>query len=93
LEIQIKDIGPIPVAAQSKTWMCDLSLAGNVGSNPVGAMDVFCLVRVVCCQVGGLRRVDPSFREDLPSVCVSLSVIKCNNNPLDLHSGGRKRLE
>jgi len=31
---------PIPVAARSMTWVCDLSLAAIVGSNAVGAMDV-----------------------------------------------------
>jgi hypothetical protein len=38
------------VATRSKAWVCGRSLAGIVGSNPVGAMDVS-LVRVVCCQV------------------------------------------
>jgi hypothetical protein len=31
---------PIPVAAQSKAWVCGLSLAGIVGLNPAGGMDV-----------------------------------------------------
>ena len=30
----------IPVAAQSKAWACSRSLAGIVGSNPTGGMDV-----------------------------------------------------
>jgi hypothetical protein len=34
---------PIPVAAQSKAWVCGLSLAGRAGSNPAGGMDV-CLL-------------------------------------------------
>jgi hypothetical protein len=34
---------PIPVAARSKAWDCDRSLAGNVGSNPAAGMDV-CLL-------------------------------------------------
>jgi ABC-type uncharacterized transport system permease subunit len=33
----------IPVAAQSKAWVCSHSLAGVVGSNPAGGMDV-CLL-------------------------------------------------
>ena len=41
---------PIPVAARSKTWVCGRSLAGIVGSNPAGGMDMS-LVSVVCCQV------------------------------------------
>ena len=35
---------PIPVAARSKTCVCGLSLAGNVGSNPAGDMDFSCVV-------------------------------------------------
>jgi len=31
---------PIPVAARSKAWVCGLSLAGIVGSNSSGGMDV-----------------------------------------------------
>jgi len=31
------------IAAQSKTWVCGRPLAGNVGSNPAGGMDV-CLL-------------------------------------------------
>ena len=34
---------PIPVAARSKVWVCSRSLAGIVGSNPAGCMDV-CLL-------------------------------------------------
>jgi hypothetical protein len=33
----------IPVAARSKVWTCGCSLAGIVGSNPAGGMDV-CLL-------------------------------------------------
>jgi len=41
---------PVSVAARSKAWVCDRSLAANVGSNPAGGMDaclfwVFCVVR------------------------------------------------
>ena len=31
---------PIPSAARSKAWVCGRSLAGIVGSNPAGGMDV-----------------------------------------------------
>jgi hypothetical protein len=34
---------PIPVAAWSKVWVCGRSLAGIVGLNPVGGMDI-CLL-------------------------------------------------
>ena len=33
----------VPVAARSKAWVCDRSLAEIVGSNPTGGMDV-CLL-------------------------------------------------
>ena len=41
---------PIPVAARSTAWICGRSLAGIVGSNLAGGMDMF-LVSVVYCQV------------------------------------------
>ena len=39
---------PIPLAARSKAWVCDCSLAGIVVSNPTGDIGV---VGVMCCQV------------------------------------------
>jgi len=38
---------PIPVAMQSKKWVCGHSLAEIVGLNPVGDMDVFCELCIV----------------------------------------------
>jgi hypothetical protein len=38
---------PIPLAARSKAWVCGRSLAGIVGSNPTGSIDV-CLLSVLC---------------------------------------------
>ena len=53
------------------------------------------VVIVVCCQVERpLRRTHPSSRGVLPIVVclsVSLSVIRCNSNPLHLQWVGRKR--
>jgi hypothetical protein len=34
---------PIPVAARPKAWVCGRALAGIVGSNPTGGMDVYLL--------------------------------------------------
>jgi hypothetical protein len=45
--VDLSLVSPIPVAARSKAWVCGRSLAGILGSNPVGGMDV----NVVCCQV------------------------------------------
>ena len=40
------------MAARFQVWVCGRSLAGIVGSNPAGGMDVcLSLVSVVCCQV------------------------------------------
>jgi hypothetical protein len=37
----------VPVAVRSKAWVCGRSVAGIVGSNPAGGMDV-CLLWVLC---------------------------------------------
>ena len=37
--------------ALSNLWVCGHLLAGIVGSNSAGGMDVCSLVSVVCCQV------------------------------------------
>jgi hypothetical protein len=41
---------PVPVAARSKVWICGRSLAGIVGSDPAGGMDIS-LLRVLYCHV------------------------------------------
>ena len=38
---------PIPVAARSKAYVCDISLAGIAGSNSAGDIDIS-VVSVVC---------------------------------------------
>jgi hypothetical protein len=43
------NILPIPVAARSEAWVCGRSLAGTVGSNPAGGMDV----SRECCVLSG----------------------------------------
>jgi hypothetical protein len=43
-------LGPIAVDARPNAWAFGRVLAGIVGSNPTGCMDV-CLLLVVCCQV------------------------------------------
>jgi hypothetical protein len=60
------------VPALSKAWVCGLSLAGIVGSNPAG---VWMSLSCECCVFWrSLRRADHSSRGVLPSV-VCLSVI------------------
>jgi len=63
---------PIPVAARSKAWVCDRSLAEIMGSNPNGGHGclsvVFCQVEISCD--GLITRTEESYR-----VWVCLSVI------------------
>ena len=91
------------MAEQCKAWVCDLSLAGIIGSNAVGVTDVCCLVRVMCCRVEvceePIPRSEKIYRVCVyvcvcvcVCVCVSLSVFKCNSKPLHLQRG-RKRSE
>jgi len=44
-------IGPVPVAARSKAYVCGRSPAGIVGSNPTGGHGCLSVVSVVCYQV------------------------------------------
>jgi hypothetical protein len=61
------------VVVRSKTWICRISLAGIVGSNPAGGngflLEVLCVVRQK-----SLHRADHTSIGVLPSV-VCLSVI------------------
>jgi hypothetical protein len=41
----------IAVAARSKAWVYDRSLAGIAGLNPAGGHGCRSVVSVVCCQV------------------------------------------
>ena len=64
----------VPIAARSEAWVCGSSLAGIVGSNPAGGMDV-CLLWVLCCVDRGLRVADHSSRVVLViEVCLSVIV-------------------
>jgi hypothetical protein len=40
---EVMNLWPIPVAAPPKVWVCGISLAGIVGSNPAGGMDYYLL--------------------------------------------------
>jgi len=58
---------PVPVTARSKAWVYGRSLAGIVGSNPAGDMDVC----VECCVLSGRGLCDElhhSSRGVVPSV-------------------------
>jgi hypothetical protein len=43
---------PTPVAARSKTWVCGLSFAGIVGSNPTGGVETCLLFQVEVSLTG-----------------------------------------
>jgi len=59
---------PIPVSARSKAWVFGRWLAGMVGSNPAGGMDV-CLLLVLCVvRYRSLRRADHPSGGVLPNV-------------------------
>ena len=56
---------PVPVTALSKVWVCGRSLAGIMGSNSAGDMDV----RLLCVvRWKSLRRADHQSRGVLPNV-------------------------
>jgi hypothetical protein len=61
-----KQTKPIAVAAQSKSWVCDLPLAGIVGSNPPGVwMFVsceYCVLSDRVLYVGLITRPEESYR-------------------------------
>jgi len=71
---------PIAVAAQSKAWICGLSIAGNEGSNPEGDMDVSC----GCCLLSGKGLCEGPFLRPEQSypmclyMCVCVCVIEGN---------------
>jgi hypothetical protein len=74
---------------KSLAWVCCRSIAGTKSSNPAGGIDVYC-VSVVFFQLEvpatgrSLVRMSPSEWCVTVCVCVSLSVIKCNYNPIGL---------
>ena len=62
---------PIPVAARSKAWVYGRSLAGIVGSNHTGGMDVCecCVLTGRCLCDGLITRPEESYQ-----VCLSVIV-------------------
>ena len=61
------------VPAFSEAWVCGRSLAGIVGSNAAGGMDVCLLLVLSVVRYRSLRRADHSSRKVLPSsVCLSV---------------------
>ena len=79
------------LAMRSKAWVCGRSLAVGLRLRfPPRSMDV-CLLGLLCIVCDEpIRHSEESYRARLCG-CVSLSVIKCNNNPLHQQCVGRKR--
>jgi hypothetical protein len=63
---------PIQVATWSEEWVCCHWLAGIVGSNPAGEMDVC----HECCVLSG---VDHASREAPPSVMFLINCVSLDN--------------
>jgi hypothetical protein len=63
-----------PAAARSKAWVCGRSLAGIVGSNPAGGMDVCC----ECCVLSEVSASGWSLVQRSPSEC---GVYECDREP------------
>jgi len=71
-----------PVSAWSEAWVCGRSLAGIVGSNAAGGMDVCLLLVLSVVRYMSLRRADHSSRGVLPSsVCLSVILKPRNGRP------------
>ena len=61
-------LGPVPVAARSKAWVCGRSRAETVGSNPSGGMDVCLLWVLYVVRYRPLRQADNASRGVHPTV-------------------------
>ena len=80
---QYHTAGPIPVATLSQAWVCSRSLAVFACSNSAGCLYVLSFVSIGMLlgrgfSDGPIPRPEESYRA---CVRLSLSVIKCDNNP------------
>jgi hypothetical protein len=57
-----RDEVPIPQSARAKAWICGRSLAGIVGSNPSGGMDVSCVLSGRSLCDGLITRSEESYQ-------------------------------
>jgi hypothetical protein len=71
---EIAVVACVMVAARSKAWVCSRSLAGIVGSNPAGGLDIF-LLWMCFVRQRSLLQADP---EESYRVCVCVCVIGCD---------------
>jgi len=88
---------PIPLARRSSARICGISVAGIVGSDSAGGIDV-CPLWVLCdVRYSPLRRADPSSRGGEPSVVCRCVIVNPRQwgglGPLGLSSHGKKRCD
>jgi len=58
----------IPMATQSKLWVCGRFTVGNAGSNSAGGHKSLSLISVMCCQVE-VSATDRSIAQRNPTKC------------------------
>jgi hypothetical protein len=66
----------LPIAAPSKAWMCEPSLAEIAGSNPTASTDVCPFEFCVCCQLHASATVQTLVQKN-PTECVCVCVTEC----------------
>jgi hypothetical protein len=82
---------PIPAAARSKAWVCGRALAGIVGSNPTGGMDVCLLWVFVLSGRGICDGPIPRSEESYRLWCVfECDQVKMNNHDTYCEQVGRR---
>ena len=77
------------MAARSKGWVCGCSIAGFVGSNPVGSMDLSLSLSCECCVCCQLREVSATGRLLVQRIIAECDVSECD---LETSTMNRPRL-
>jgi hypothetical protein len=67
-------IQPVPVTKRSKSWVCDLSLAGIAGVNPASDIEVCLFLNVVFLSGRG----DQSLKQAHPSSRRVVQILMCH---------------
>ena len=78
---------PIPLAARSKAWVCDCSLAGIAGSNPTGAWVSVCCECCVLPSRGLCDELITVQRSPTECVCVLVWSWSLDNDEALAHWG------
>jgi len=75
----------IPVAAPSKAWMCEPSLAEITGSNPTASTDVCPFECCVCCQLHASATVQSPVQMN-PTECVCVCHWVCSRETITFYT-------